>query len=241
MVFVASASAALCLWGCTVGPNYKRPDPPAVPAWKDEAARGQLANQAKRSRSEVVAVIQRSGAHRLIEKGITGNLDVQQAVLRVLEARQGIIAARAAGLPTLSGNASYQREQLGAKGILESQGAYQDLNQLADRLKPYDATVPGLSQSIVNGGTQALNQLTTPREPLSVRARCLLGAGSLRSRAAFGRAGARAGRRRNPRRSTMRSSSWRARSFRATSSCAARRRSRRARRRTSGRPTKSGI
>jgi NodT family efflux transporter outer membrane factor (OMF) lipoprotein len=62
----------------------------------------------------------------------------------------------------LSGNASYQRELLGAKGILESQGAYRDLNQLADRLKPYDATVPGLSQGIVNGGNQALNQLASP-------------------------------------------------------------------------------
>ncbi|HEY0339971.1 MAG TPA: efflux transporter outer membrane subunit, partial [Steroidobacteraceae bacterium] len=56
----------------------------------------------------------------------------------------------------------YQRELLGAKGILESQGAYRDLNQLADRLAPYDATVPGLSQGIVSGGNQALNQIASP-------------------------------------------------------------------------------
>jgi NodT family efflux transporter outer membrane factor (OMF) lipoprotein len=98
----------------------------------------------------------------LIQQGLVGNLDVQQAVLRVLEARQGIVAARAAGLPTLSGTASYQREQLGARGILESQGVYQDLNQLADRLAPYDATVPGLSQGVVSGGNRALKQLTSP-------------------------------------------------------------------------------
>jgi outer membrane protein, multidrug efflux system len=161
--FVGSASAALCLWGCTVGPNYKRPDPPAVPAWKDEAARGQLANQGSDPDPRWWLSFNDPELTAVIEKGIAGNLDVQQAVLRVLEARQGIIAARAAGLPTLSGNASYQREQLGAKGILESQGAYRDLNQLADRLAPYNATVPGLSQSIATGGTQALNQLTTPQ------------------------------------------------------------------------------
>ena len=69
----------------------------------------------------------------LIETAIHQNLDVQQAVLRVLEARQGIVTARSAGLPTLSGNATYQRDQLGAKGILESQGVYGDLNSLADR------------------------------------------------------------------------------------------------------------
>ena len=161
--FVGSASAALCLWGCTVGPNYKRPDPPAVPAWKDEAARGQLANQGSDPDPRWWLSFNDPVLTAVIEKGIAGNLDVQQAVLRVLEARQGIIAARAAGLPTLSGNASYQREQLGAKGIFESQGAYRDLNQLADRLAPYNATVPGLSQSIATGGTQALNQLTTPQ------------------------------------------------------------------------------
>ena len=161
--FVGSASAALCLWGCTVGPNYKRPDPPAVPAWKDEAARGQLANQGSDPDPRWWLSFNDPVLTAVIEKGIAGNLDVQQAVLRVLEARQGIIAARAAGLPTLSGNASYQREQLGAKGIFESQGAYRDLNQLADRLAPYNATVPGLSQSISTGGTQALNQLTTPQ------------------------------------------------------------------------------
>jgi multidrug efflux system outer membrane protein len=162
-VLTGSASAALCLWGCTVGPNYKPPDPPAVPAWKDEGAHGPLANQGSDPDPRWWLSFNDPVLTDVIEKGIAGNLDVQQAVLRVLEARQGIIAARAAGLPTLSGNASYQREQLGAKGILESQGAYRDLNQLADRLAPYNATVPGLSQSIATGGTQALNQLTTPQ------------------------------------------------------------------------------
>jgi multidrug efflux system outer membrane protein len=161
-ILVVSTCAASCLWGCTVGPDYKRPEPPAIPAWKDEAARGQLANQQSDPDPKWWLSFNDPGLSATIEKGIAGNLDVQQAVLRVLEARQGIAVARAAGLPTLGGNASYQRELLGAKGILESQGAYRDLNQLADRLKPYDATVPGLSQGIVNGGNQALNQLASP-------------------------------------------------------------------------------
>lgn len=155
-------SAAFCLWGCTVGPDYKRPDPPAIPDWKDEAARGQLANQHTDPDPKWWLSFNDPGLTAIIAQGIAGNLNVQQAMLRVVEARQGIIAARAAGLPTLGANASYQREQLGAKGILESQGAYRDLDQLADRLAPYDATVPGLSQNIRNGGTQALNQFTTP-------------------------------------------------------------------------------
>jgi len=188
--FAAGASATLCVWSCTVGPNYKHPDAPEVPAWKDQAASGPLANQGSDPDPKWWLSFNDPGLTAVIEKGIAGNLDVRQAVLRVLEARQGIVAARAAGLPTLSGNASYQREQLGAKGILESQGAYRDLNQLADRLRPYDATVPGLSQSIANGGTQALNQITTPENLYQYG---LEGAGSLRPRAPFGRAGARPG------------------------------------------------
>ena len=161
-ILFASGSTLLCLWGCTVGPNYKRPDPPAVPAWKDAAVNGQLVSAQSDPDPKWWQAFNDPVLSDLIQKGITGNLDVQQAVLRVVAARQGIAAARAAGLPTLNGNASYQRELLGAKGILESQGAYQDLNQLADKLKPYDATVPGLSQNIVSGGTQALNQFSAP-------------------------------------------------------------------------------
>jgi NodT family efflux transporter outer membrane factor (OMF) lipoprotein len=161
-ILVVSACITMCLLSCTVGPNYRPPDPPATLKWKDPAAQGNLANQKSDSDPNWWLAFNDPILTGLIDKGIKNNLDVQQAVVRVLEARQSIATARAAGLPTLSGNASYKREQLGAKGILESQGAYQDLNTLANRLKPYDATVPGLGTDIVNGGTKALNQLAAP-------------------------------------------------------------------------------
>ena len=161
-IFLVFAGTAMSLLACTVGPNYRPPDPPAVPRWKDQAAQGILADQKSDPDPNWWLSFNDPILTGLIEKGIKNNLDVQQAVVRVLEARQSIVTARAAGLPTLSGNASYSREQLGYKGILESKGAYQDLNTLANRLKPYDATVPGLSTDITNGGTQALNQLTAP-------------------------------------------------------------------------------
>jgi outer membrane protein, multidrug efflux system len=156
------AGTTMYLLGCTVGPNYRPPDPPAVPQWKDQAAQGVLADQKTDPDPSWWLSFNDPILTQLIEKGIRNNLNVQQAVLRVLEARQSIVTARAAGLPTLSGNASYERQQLGAKGILESQGAYHDLNTLANRLKPYDATLPGLSTDILNGGNQALNQFTAP-------------------------------------------------------------------------------
>jgi NodT family efflux transporter outer membrane factor (OMF) lipoprotein len=161
-MFIFSAGAAICLWGCTVGPDYRRPEAPAVPDWKDPAAQGGLASQQSDPDPNWWLSFHDPVLAQLIEKGIAGNLDLQQAVVRVLEARQSVITARAAGMPSLSGNASYERELLGAKGILESQGAYRDLNQLANRLAPFDATVPGLSQGVVAGGNQALNQIAAP-------------------------------------------------------------------------------
>ena len=41
--FLVTAGTGMCLLGCTVGPNYRPPDPPAVPQWKDQAAQGVLA------------------------------------------------------------------------------------------------------------------------------------------------------------------------------------------------------
>jgi outer membrane protein TolC len=160
--FLVSAGTTVYLVGCTVGPNYRSPNPPAVPQWKDQGAQGSVADQKSDPDPSWWLTFNDPILTELIEKGIQTNLSVQQAVVRVLEARQSIVTARAAGLPSLSGNASYSREQLGAKGILESNGAYQDLNTLANRLKPLDATVPGLSTDIVNGGTRALDQLAAP-------------------------------------------------------------------------------
>jgi multidrug efflux system outer membrane protein len=160
--YILCTGVAICLWGCTVGPNYRPPAAPAVPDWKDPAAQSGLASQQSDPDPNWWLSFHDPVLAQFIDKGIAGNLDLQQAVIRVLEARQSVITAQAAGLPSLSANASYQRELLGAKGILESKGAYRDLNQLANRLAPFDATVPGLSQGVVTGGNQALNQIAAP-------------------------------------------------------------------------------
>lgn len=153
----------LSLSACTVGPNFKPPPPPAIADWKN-------------SRPGDAAVDPRTdpdphwwdGFHdpmlsALIAQAISGNLDLQQAVLRVVEARQSVVTAAAAGIPSVNGTASYMREQLGIKGILESRGAYTQLNKLADQSS-------SLSSSATGGGsaqtktyiTNALNQATQP-------------------------------------------------------------------------------
>ena len=91
---------------------------------------------------------------RLTGMAISGNLNLQQALLRVVEARQNIVTARSAGLPTLNGTANYNREQIGAEGILESQDVYNDLNSIASGSSSLSRYQPGVNE--------ALNQLVQP-------------------------------------------------------------------------------
>jgi NodT family efflux transporter outer membrane factor (OMF) lipoprotein len=57
---------------------------------------------------------------RLEERAAAGNLDLQAAFLRIVEAREQVQSARAEGLPSLNASASYSREQLGLAGIIKS-------------------------------------------------------------------------------------------------------------------------
>jgi outer membrane protein, multidrug efflux system len=153
----------LALAACTVGPDFKPPADPAIPAWRDASA---TAGAAVTMRTDPNPRWWESFHDpvltALIARATAGNPDLQQSVLRIVEARQNVLTARAAGLPTLSGNASYMREQLGTKGILESEGAYRDLNNLANRLQPLDSTFPGLSNTVGNAADKTLDQFTQP-------------------------------------------------------------------------------
>jgi NodT family efflux transporter outer membrane factor (OMF) lipoprotein len=142
---------ALGLAACTVGPNFTPPKPPEVIKWNDRSA------QPFRTASRVSTQTNPDPKWwdgfndpvltAVIEKAISGNVDLQQAVVRVQEALQGEVSARAAGLPSVNGNASYTRDQLGLRGLLLSQGVPGQINSL------------GNSSSAING---ALNQLSQP-------------------------------------------------------------------------------
>ncbi len=100
------------LAACTVGPRFKAPTPElgsvvttdvvTNDAWWHEFHDAEL--------------------DQLEERTQKGNLDLQAGLLRILEARTQVQASRAQGLPSLKGTASYNREQLGAAGILKAQG-----------------------------------------------------------------------------------------------------------------------
>ena len=147
---------------CTVGPDFRPPEPPKVAEWHDREARGTKVSPATNPDPRWWNGFADPMLTALMDRAIAGNLDVQQAVLRVVEARQSVVSARAAGLPTLNGSASYMREQLGARGILESQGIYGQLNRLSEPGNPIDQGNPGLGRQLDNTLGGALGQIVRP-------------------------------------------------------------------------------
>ncbi len=159
----ANLIGAPLIAGCTVGPNFTPPTPPQVTDWHEKSARAATAVSERtnpdprwwNSFNDPVLT-------DLMQKAIAGNLDLQQAVLRVAEARQGEVSARAAGLPTVGGTGSYMREQLGLHGLLLSQGVYGQLNTLANQNSPLNQFSPGLGSRTSTAIGGALDQFSQP-------------------------------------------------------------------------------
>jgi len=157
---LAFLAGTFCLAACTVGPNYKPPAPPVTPAWNDLTQRPDAAVSTASNPDPLWW--NRFGdpdLSTLIDRAIAANPNLQEALLRVVEAHQSEIAAAAAGLPTLNGNASLVREQLGLKGLLESHGAYADLDKLSGSLNQYSS---GLGTKVATAGAAELNDFSAP-------------------------------------------------------------------------------
>ncbi len=148
----------LGLAGCTVGPDFVPPHPVTAGNWQQ----GGGVSEASDPDPQWWDGFHDPVLTRLMGQAIAGNPSLQESLLRVVTAHEDVVVAAAAGLPTLSGSGSYMREQLGLKGLLESQGAYSQLNSLADAGSPINQFSPGLGGEISSGGTGLLNQLAAP-------------------------------------------------------------------------------
>jgi outer membrane protein, multidrug efflux system len=108
---IPTCAFILGLASCTVGPDFTPPKPPDITKWKDRSA------QPSRPTSPVSTQtnpdpnwwngFKDPTLATLIQKAISGNLTLQQAVVRIVEAQQGEVSARAAGLPAVNGSGSY--------------------------------------------------------------------------------------------------------------------------------------
>ncbi len=156
-----AGASLLVLAGCTVGPNFKPYHAPVGANWNDPSARKISFNPVTEASNPDPAwwnSFNDPVLTELIHQAIAGNLDLQQALLRVVEARENVVSARAAGLPTLSGTASYNREQLGLRGILESRG----LGNPSSLLAGQSGLLGGQSAATGQGLDSAINSAEQP-------------------------------------------------------------------------------
>jgi NodT family efflux transporter outer membrane factor (OMF) lipoprotein len=113
------------LAACKAGPNFTPPQSPVPESYagvKDaEQGPAPVASSASPPVSFWSQQFHDPVLDRLEERAAAGNLDLQAAFLRIVEAREQVQSARAQGLPSLNASASYSREQLGLAGIIKSQ------------------------------------------------------------------------------------------------------------------------
>jgi NodT family efflux transporter outer membrane factor (OMF) lipoprotein len=105
--FIALGALGLCAVGCTVGPNYRRPDLPTPGAYAE--AQSTSRTQVTASDADLSAWWTQFNdpvLNSLIERALKGSPDVQTALSRVREARQTERETAAAEYPSLSANAN---------------------------------------------------------------------------------------------------------------------------------------
>ncbi|WP_042272732.1 efflux transporter outer membrane subunit [Paraburkholderia heleia] len=163
-------AASLC--ACTVGPDFR---PPQANAPADWHAMQRGANDATSQAAAASTPTVESNPDpqwwrsfgdptldTLIDRALSGNPDLRIAVVRIAEAREQTQQAAAQGLPNVRASASYKRDQLGAKGILESAGVYNKVDALGAPNSPINQIAPGAGASVERGAQSALDQLTAP-------------------------------------------------------------------------------
>jgi len=155
---------------CAVGPNFAPPHADTPAQWNDTQRAASSDSGAPASTPTMDTDPDPRWWHsfndptldQLVARAVQGNLDLQQAVWRIAEARTQVQSAAAQGLPNVRASASYTREQLGLKGLLQEQGVYDQVNSLGAPNSPVNRISPGSGAAVQGGVSNALNQLTEP-------------------------------------------------------------------------------
>ncbi len=109
---IGTAMAGLALAGCTVGPNYKRPQV-AVP---DQFRNANVAAKESLADQKWSEVFRDEQLTQLVSKSLEHNFDLRIAAERILEARAQVGIVRAGQLPAVDGTASFTANQSAGNG-----------------------------------------------------------------------------------------------------------------------------
>lgn len=126
---IAMVATAIALTGCTVGPNYHRPQVPVPTSFRapEPLPESEAASLADLKWFDVFRDRQ---LQELIKAALASNYDLRDAVARVDEARANLGITRSNQIPQLSGSASmnYTRISRGSFSIPNSIPINQDIN-----------------------------------------------------------------------------------------------------------------
>jgi NodT family efflux transporter outer membrane factor (OMF) lipoprotein len=123
---IATLGCALFVAGCTVGPNYVRPEPPAVPSYTPTALTTSVSaanvaggeSQRFSAGQEIPArwweLFHSTGLNALVERALQKNHDLKAAEAALLAAHENMLAQRAAYYPSVTASFSASRSKSSA-------------------------------------------------------------------------------------------------------------------------------
>jgi outer membrane protein, multidrug efflux system len=106
---IASAVLLLLGSGCTVGPNYQKPDFPVPSIWNQAQEKGIDTRSAKFT--HWWTAFNDTFLNSLVERAVRSNLDLRLADARVREARASRVSVSAGAWPTIGTSSSYSRNR----------------------------------------------------------------------------------------------------------------------------------
>lgn len=116
---------ALLSTGCTVGPNYKRPNVAAPPTYRGEGTTATSAGPSFGT-EKWEAVFPDTTLQNLIRTALKQNYDIRIAATRVLQAQEQVTVARSNQFPTVSAGPGFITERSPAIGPIPSYTVYLD-------------------------------------------------------------------------------------------------------------------
>ena len=117
-LFLAGASAALCISGCTVGPNYKRPSVEVPSAYKEPPPQGwkEAAPHDEIAKGNWWEAFGDGELNDLEKQALAASPTLQAAVARVTQSRAAVTITRAALFPAVNVDPSARRARQSAAG-----------------------------------------------------------------------------------------------------------------------------
>ena len=113
--FRFAIAGSILLAGCSVGPNYEKPDLPVPADWKEAQQKGVDARSTELARWW--SAFNDPLLNSLVERAVRSNLDLRFAEARIREARASRVVTASGAWPTLNVSGGYTRNRASQNGV----------------------------------------------------------------------------------------------------------------------------